>query len=153
MMKIGVIINYYDTLAPIDREVFYKKCQVPDNMEICVVNNNSDNLTAQVLQDIGIDVPRINVINLNQRKSDHAMIKAATRFMTSNFNLSVLGIITNTEGISLVKILEAIAEKGHMLFNHVDNAFGTSQIKASRSNEYVSIKMSELFSKPSNFEV
>lgn len=64
------------------------------NIKICLVNNNSDDNTYDVLKEIRENCESVSVVNIKKFKSDDSAVKAGARYMASQFNLNHLGFVT-----------------------------------------------------------
>lgn len=63
------------------------------DIEICLVNNHSNDNTYDVLKEIKESCNNVSIVNIKKFKSDNAAVKAGARFMTSQFNLKHLGFV------------------------------------------------------------
>lgn len=92
-MKIGIIIICYNNEMDIDIGHCTKYLNKVKDIEICLVNNHSNDNTYDVLKEIKESCNNVSIVNIKKFKSDNAAVKAGARFMTSQFNLKHLGFV------------------------------------------------------------
>jgi glycosyltransferase involved in cell wall biosynthesis len=92
-MKIGIIIICYNNEMDIDIGHCAKYLNKVKGIEICLVNNHSNDNTYDVLKEIKESCSNVSIVNIKKFKSDNAAVKAGARFMSSQFNLKHLGFV------------------------------------------------------------
>tara|TARA_R110001632_G_scaffold64960_6_gene154221 strand:+ start:359 stop:820 length:462 start_codon:yes stop_codon:yes gene_type:complete len=80
------------------------------NIKICLVNNNSDDNTYDVLKEIRENCESVSVVNIKKFKSDDSAVKAGARYMASQFNLNHLGFVTLNKANKDKSLSELIKE-------------------------------------------
>lgn len=98
-MKTGIIIICYNNGYGIDKDLCVKYINDIQDVEFCLVNNNSADNTYELLKDISEICKNVCVVNINKYKSSKSAVRAGARFMFNEYNLKNLGFITaNTFG-------------------------------------------------------
>ncbi|MDX6183457.1 glycosyltransferase [Flavobacterium sp. Fl-77] len=93
-MKTGIIIICYNNEYEIDKDICIKYINDVRDIEFCLVNNNSEDNTFELLKDISETCKNVSVVNINKYKSSRLAIKAGARFMFNEYNLKQIGFIT-----------------------------------------------------------
>jgi hypothetical protein len=109
-MKLGIIIICHNNEADIDINDCAAYLNEVKNMEICLVNNNSNDTTYDILNEIKEHCSHVSIVNINKYKSDNAAVKAGARFMSNEFNLKYLGFIHMNQYDSLSTLLKKIRD-------------------------------------------
>jgi glycosyltransferase involved in cell wall biosynthesis len=111
-MKTGIIIICYNNEYKIDKDLCIKYINNVQDVEFCLVNNNSEDNTYEILKDISETCKNVSVVNINKYKNSTSAVRAGARFMFNEYNLKQLGFITtNTfskyENLSmLIKVID-----------------------------------------------
>ncbi len=92
-MKLGIIIICYDNEYDIDINHCVELLHKIKDIEICLVNNNSQDRTLDVLKEIKERCKNVSVVDMKKFKSGNSAIKAGARYMSSQFNLKHLGFV------------------------------------------------------------
>jgi len=92
-MKTGIIIIFHNYAEEIDKDFFKEHISKADDVEICLVNNNSNDSTYQLLKEIGEKCKNVSVVNINKFKTDNSAIRAGVRYLVNQFNLREIGYI------------------------------------------------------------
>jgi hypothetical protein len=112
-MKTGIIIIFYNNESDIDKDLCIKYINDVHNVEFCLVNNNSEDNTHELLKDISERCKNVSVVNINTYKSSKSAVRAGARFMFNEYNLKQLGFITTNTFIkfeSLDMLIKFIQE-------------------------------------------
>nr|WP_315224043.1 glycosyltransferase [uncultured Flavobacterium sp.] len=131
-MKIGIIIICYNNEFNIDKDLCIKYINEVKNIEFCLVNNNSEDNTYEVLKDISETCKNVSVVNINKHNSNISAVRAGARFMFNEYNLKYLGFITeNTFGSygDLSMLIKAIQENQLDILNYNRLVLNTKEIK------------------------
>ncbi len=94
-MKTGIIIICYNNELDIDMNLCIKLINDVKNIELCFVNNNSQDNTYDLLKDISDACENVSLVNINKHKTDISAVRAGARFMFNQFNLKYLGFFTS----------------------------------------------------------
>jgi hypothetical protein len=122
-MKTGIIIICHNNENDIDTDCCVKYLNNIKDIEFCLVNNNSEDDTYDMLKDISETCGNVSVVNINKHKTDISAVRAGARFMFNQFNLKHLGFI-NTIMISKYEDLSILIK-----------AIGDNQVDISRYNQ------------------
>jgi hypothetical protein len=93
-MKTGIIIICHNNECDIDKDLCSKYLNNVQDVEFCLVNNNSNDNTYELLKDIGETCKNVSVVNINKFKNSKSAVRAGARFMFNEYNLKQLGFIT-----------------------------------------------------------
>jgi Glycosyl transferase family 2 len=93
-MKTGIIIICHNNEYHIDKELCIQYINDVQDVEFCLVNNNSEDNTYELLKDIGETCKNVSVVNISKYKSSISAVRAGARFMFNEYNLKQLGFIT-----------------------------------------------------------
>lgn len=121
-MKLGIIIICHNNENDVDVNTCTDYLNELQDMEICLVNNNSSDNTYDILNEVKEQCPHVSVVNINKFKSDHAAVKAGARFMSSEFNLKYLGFVNMNQYDSLSILLKKIRDN-QVDIAHYDQSF------------------------------
>ena len=131
-MKTGIIIICYNNEYDIDKDLCIKYINDVQDVEFCLVNNNSKDNTYELLKDISGTCKNVSVVNINKYKSSTSAIRAGARFMFNEYNLKQLGFITtNTfnKFESLSMLLKVIQENQIDISKYDQKIFYTKETK------------------------
>ena len=92
-MKIGIIIIFNNNEKDIDTDFFIKQIEQSFNLELCFVNNDSNDNTQLLLNEIKENCSNVSVVNIKKNTSDVSAVRAGARFMFSQFNLKHIGYV------------------------------------------------------------
>ncbi|OXA71993.1 hypothetical protein B0A67_09185 [Flavobacterium aquidurense] len=131
-MKTGIIIICYNNEYDIEKDLCIKYINDVQDVEFCLVNNNSKDNTYELLKDISGTCKNVSVVNINKYKSSTSAIRAGARFMFNEYNLKQLGFITtNTfnkfENLSM--LLKVIQENQIDISKYDQKIFYTKETK------------------------
>lgn len=131
-MKTGIIIICYNNEYVIDKELCIKYINDVKNIEFCLVNNNSQDNTYDILKDISESCKNVSIVNINKYKSSKSAIRAGARFMFNHYNIKYLGFITtntfsNYDNLSL--LIKTIQENQLDISNYNQPIFNTKEIR------------------------
>ncbi len=96
-MKTGIILIFHNNERDINSEIFIKDLQQTENIELCLVNNDSKDDTFRILQEIKEACKNVSVVNIKKFKSDISAVRAGARFMFNNFDMSHIGYVSTLE--------------------------------------------------------
>lgn len=134
-MKTGIIITFHNNEKEIDKHFFIQNTEHLKNVEICLVNNNSQDNTYNKLKEISEYCKNVSVLNINKYKTDNYAIRAGVRFLVNQFNLREIGYInTNlltTNQKELNKVLRGIIENRDEILNFKNQVSQQKKIKQS----------------------
>lgn len=120
-MKIGIIIVFRNNENDIDKNVFINRLKKISNLEICLVNNASNDRTFELLQDVSSFCPNVSLVNIKKFKTQVSAVRSGARFMSSQFNLSHLGYIVvsflNLEKNGLNELITLISENENQIID------------------------------------
>jgi len=103
-MKLGIIIICHNNESEIDIDHCVQLLHKLTDFKICLVNNNSQDRTFEMLNEIKERCDNISIVDMKKYKSGNSSIKAGARFMLSQYNLQHIGFI-ETEKINLYQNL------------------------------------------------
>lgn len=92
-MKTGIIIICHNNEYDIDINVCIKHINDTKDVEFCLVNNDSEDNTYEILTDISEKCNNVSVVNISKYKTSKAAVKAGARYMFNEYNLKQLGYI------------------------------------------------------------
>jgi GT2 family glycosyltransferase len=131
-MKTGIIIICHNNENDIDIDHCVKYLNKIEDIEICLVNNNSKDNTYNVLKEIKENCGHISIVDIKKFKSDNSAVKAGARFMSSQFNLKHLGFV-NTNMIrkyqDLSHLVKAILDNQIYILNYNQKIINNKAIK------------------------
>ncbi|NAS32703.1 family 2 glycosyl transferase [Flavobacteriaceae bacterium R38] len=109
-MKLGMIIvfNYFEKANLID--FFIKKLKRVKHVQFCLVNNNNDEETLEILSEIAEQCKNTSVINISKSKSNTSAVRAGARYMSRHFNLKHIGFITDLHDQEILNIIEELTK-------------------------------------------
>jgi len=134
-MKTGIIIVFHNYEHVFDKALFIKHAQKANNIQFCLVNNNSKDNTYRILKDIKEAAQNVSVVNIKKFKSDIAAVKAGARYMFNHFDLDHLGYINtnllNKKNENLNKIIEVIQKNKSDILKYDIEKIEKNEIKQS----------------------
>ncbi|WP_347924044.1 glycosyltransferase family A protein [Pontimicrobium sp. SW4] len=92
-MKIGIIIIFHNHEKEIDRSFIIKHIKRVNNIEFCLVNNDSKDNTYNILKEIKEACENVSVVNIKTYKPNIPAVKAGARYMFSQYRLDYLGYV------------------------------------------------------------
>ena len=95
-MKIGIIIIFHNNERDIDSNFFIGHFNKADNLEMCLVNNDSRDNTYQILKEIKKECKNVSVVNIKKFKSDLSAVRAGARYLFNQFDLNHIGYVNVT---------------------------------------------------------
>ena len=112
-MKIGIIIIFHNSEKEIDINFFIERSNQTENLELCLVNNDSRDNTYQKLKEIKEQCKNVSIVNIKRLKSDMSAVRAGARYMFNEFNLQHIGYAStkslNTKYHGLNGLIKAIS--------------------------------------------
>lgn len=119
-MKVGIIIIFYNNAKDIEKDFFIKQLKRLQDLELCLVNNSSQDNTYQLLKDIKEKCEsNVSIVDIKRNVSEISAIRAGTRFMHYKFNLRNIGYISTSvlkiNRNSLNNLIKAICENQEAL--------------------------------------
>jgi len=111
-LKTGIIIICHNNAYDIDKDLCIQYINDVQDIEFCLVNNNSEDNTHELLKEISESCRNVSVVNINKYKSSKLAVKAGARFMFNEYNLKQLGFITTNTFIKfenlgmLIKVIQ-----------------------------------------------
>jgi len=134
-MKTGIIIIFHNYAEEIDKDFFKEHISKADDVEICLVNNNSNDSTYQLLKEIGEKCKNVSVVNINKFKTDNSAIRAGVRYLVNQFNLREIGYIDTSLLLpnqkELNKVLKVIIEEHDEILKYKNQVSQQKKIKQS----------------------
>ena len=131
-MKLGIIIICYNNQYDIHVNHCVELLHKIKDIEICLVNNNSQDRTLDVLKEIRERCDNVSVVDVKKNKSGNSAIKAGARFMSSQFNLKHLGFIDAkkmNEYEDLCLLIKDIKDREKDITNYDQSFLNTKGIK------------------------
>ncbi len=117
-MKLGIIIICHNIENDIDRDFFINHSNKEENLEICLVNNDSSDRTFDLINTIKENCKNVSVVNMKKHKSATSAVRAGARYMFNQFNLKHLGYISNMNNYEMNGLFETISEHHEALLNY-----------------------------------
>ncbi len=113
-MKIGIIIIFHNNERDIDSNFFIGHFNQAENLEMCLVNNDSRDNTYQMLKEIKEECGNVSIVNIKKFKSDLSAVRAGARYLFNQFNLQHIGYASsksfNTKYHGLNGLIKAISK-------------------------------------------
>jgi hypothetical protein len=142
-MKIGIIIIFHDNEEDIDKKIFVKHSNKADNLEICLVNNDSRDNTFQKLLEIKEECSNVSVVNIKKFKSERSAVRSGARYMFNQFELHHIGYLStlslNTNHFGLNELIKAISENHDVILNFNIKRLEDQKIKQTLFNNLFSV--------------
>lgn len=117
-MKLGIIIICYNNAKDIDKDLYINCLNKVENLEICLVNNDSKDNTYDIITMIKEQCENASVVNVKKHKSDALAVRAGARYMFNQFNLKHLGYIIGLNNYEMNSLLETICENQNVILNY-----------------------------------
>ena len=122
-MKIGIIIIFHNNERDIDSNFFIGHFNKADNIEMCLVNNDSRDNTYQILKEIKKECKNVSVVNIRKFKSDLSAVRAGARYLFNQFDLNHIGYVSvnmlNTHQFhDLNDLIKAISENQDVILRY-----------------------------------
>ncbi|WP_047550228.1 hypothetical protein [Psychroserpens sp. Hel_I_66] len=92
-MKMGIIIIFNNYEKSLNVASFIKSLNKIKSIQFCLVNNDSQDETNLLLEEIKYDCNNVTVVNIKKFKSDVSAVKSGARYMFNQFKLNHLGYI------------------------------------------------------------
>ena len=132
-MKTGIIIIFHNYAEEIDTDFFRDYVNKGQDLEICLVNNNSDDNTYELLKEISEKCNNFSVLNINKFRTDISAIRAGVRYLVNQFNLREIGYI-NTDVLmsnqnELNKVLKILIDEQDAILIHKNQVSQQKKIK------------------------
>ncbi|MBT8393456.1 MAG: glycosyltransferase [Flavobacteriaceae bacterium] len=132
-MKIGIIIIFHNNEKEIDRDCFIEHSNLAENLELCLVNNDSKDNTFKILQEIKEVCANVSVVNIKKLKSEIAAVRAGARYMFNQFDLQHIGFVStnslNTNQHGLNELIKRISENQKVILKYNINTLEKKEIK------------------------
>ena len=113
-MKTGIIIIFHNYEELLDKSFFIDHFNKAEEVEICLVNNNSKDNTLELLKEISEKCENVSVVNINKYKNEIYAIRAGVRYLVNQFNLREIGYIDtmflSSNQIELNKVLKVVID-------------------------------------------
>lgn len=138
-MKLGIIIICHNNENEIDKDFYFKYSNKIKELEICLVNNESNDNTNEILKVINEQCERVSVVNVKKKKSDISAVKAGARYMFNQFNIEHLGYVTCSNSTDMKVLIEAIKQNLLVLINLNIALINQSEIKPTKFQRLFSI--------------
>jgi len=139
-MKLGIIIICYNIESSID--ILQSSIYINEltNLEICLVNNCSDDNTYELLKEVKEQCSNVSVVNIKKFKTENSAVKAGARYMSSQFNLKYIGYINiENEQSNLSLLIKAVHDHQEGIINHIQNITKSKAIKLTMFQSLFSI--------------
>ncbi|OIQ30364.1 MAG: hypothetical protein BM564_03065 [Bacteroidetes bacterium MedPE-SWsnd-G2] len=134
-MKTGIIIIFHNREEEIDKDFFKDHISKANDVEICLVNNNSKDNTYQLLKEISEKCKNVSVVNINKFKTGNSAIRAGARYLVNQFNLREIGYIDTSLLLpnhkELNNILKVIIEEHDEILKYKKQVSQQKKIKQS----------------------
>lgn len=93
-MKIGVIIVFYNNENKINRDMFNDLSTIKNDIQLCLVNNGSNDATLNLLEELTeISGLQSTILDVKQNKGNNAAIKAGARYLLNQNKSTHVGYI------------------------------------------------------------
>lgn len=115
-MRVGIIIICYN--SQIDIDLCVKHFKQLKNLEVCLVNNHSNDSTYETLKEIQEHCTNVSVVNIKKVKSETSAVRAGARFMFNQFNLKYLGYVTNLNEQDLHQSITMISKNQNTILSY-----------------------------------
>jgi len=92
-MKIGLIIVFRNNENEIDTKFIVDYSNKIKHIELCFVNNESNDNTYKLLKEIKNKCHNISLVNIKKFKSHNTAVRAGARYMFNEFRLDHLGYV------------------------------------------------------------
>lgn len=132
-MKIGIIIVFYNNEKDIDRSLFNGLSSIRNHIELCLVNNGSEDATLEKLEALK-DTSGLHstIIDIKQNKGEDAAIKAGARYLFNQNELKHIAYV-NVDKLKAIDdlhtLLNLIEKNKESIIQYNLNTIQTSQIK------------------------
>lgn len=139
-MKLGVIIICYNIESSID--ILQSSAYINEltNLEICLVNNCSNDNTYELLKEVKEQCSNVSVVNIKKFKTENSAVKAGARYMSSQFNLKHIGYINiENEQSNLSLLIKEIHDHQEGIINHIQNITKSKSVKLTMFQSLFSI--------------
>ena len=119
-MKIGVIIIFQNNESEIDARLFIEQINLSQAIEICLVDNSSNDKTLSLLQDIKEScLGCVSIVEIKKATTAAAAKRAGARYMFNQYNLKHIGFLNvNTmenKGENLNAIMKSLCNNQETL--------------------------------------
>ncbi|GAA4884828.1 hypothetical protein GCM10023311_04160 [Flaviramulus aquimarinus] len=132
-MKIGIIIVFYNNERDIDSNLFNGLSSIKNHLQLCLVNNGSEDATLENLEALK-DTSGLHsaIIDIKQNKGEDAAIKAGARYLFNQNKLKHIAYV-NVDKLKAIHdlhtLLNLIEMNKESIIQHNLNAMQTRQIK------------------------
>lgn len=134
-MKTGIIITFHNNEKEIDKHFFIQNTEHLKNIEICLVNNNSQDNTYNILKEISESCSNVSVVNIKKHKTEISAVRAGARYMVNQFNLKEIGYINanmlKSGQKELNKVIRVIVDFQDEIFDYKTQVSQQKKIKQS----------------------
>ena len=142
-MKTGIIIIFHNFETELDRQLYVDHFNKAEHVEVCLVNNNSQDNTLEHLLEISESCKNVSVLNINKFKSDINAIRAGARYLVNQFNLRELAYIDthafNSDKHKLNSTLNIIFKNLPLVIHYKDQVSQQKKIKQSMFQTIISL--------------
>lgn len=115
-MKLGIIIVCQNNENELNERFYRSYVAQLQEIEVCLVNNNSSDATFDMLNSLSDDCPNVSVVHMKKSKPSLAAVRAGARYMYNEFNLKHVGYVLNFKKMNMQIFFETVYQnKEHIL--------------------------------------
>jgi len=98
-MKIGIIIIFHNNETQIDKTFLIEQIKSSESIELCFVDNDSNDKTLSLLKNIKEECPaNTSIVEIKKNTTEDSAKRAGARYMFNQFNLKHIGFV-NVAGL------------------------------------------------------